>query len=142
MKIQLRRIYELSKKFSPPKRNLQQGRIADDGDATSAELSVNHRDPNDVSVKELEYYNDVWGFLEPEDLLFYLHPVLHLGGDLINPPPYASNFLDRFDSLLPVIAVSLNRKQAVELSNILMPAIPDLSLKSYPNIWTFCVKVH
>jgi len=66
----------LSRRFAPPLINLRDGRIADDyGEQESAKIVINHQLPADVTDEELDYYQDVWAFLDAPSLLFYFHPV-------------------------------------------------------------------
>jgi len=70
-------IYILSEKFSPPKIDLRKAQILDDyGDDSHAKLIVSHKKPGDVKREEFDYYGWVYPFMEPEDLLFYLYPML------------------------------------------------------------------
>lgn len=69
-------VYDLSSRYGPPGTNLRQARIRDyHGDASFAPRPVRHRHPEDVSREDLEYYHDVFAFMEFRDLLFYLYPV-------------------------------------------------------------------
>lgn len=69
------RVYDLSERNGPPRINLRQGQIRDDyGDDTWATLPISHREPRDVTRKELDHYPWVYCFLEFRDLLFYLYP--------------------------------------------------------------------
>ena len=66
----------ISARFGPPSMTLRDGRIQDDyGSESCAKLVVNHRTTVDVTDEELEYYQDVYTFLTPDSLLFYLAPV-------------------------------------------------------------------
>ena len=70
-------IYNLSCKFAPPKVDLRKAQILDDyGDESYAKLIVNHKKPGDVKREEFDYYGWVYPFMEPEDLIFYLYPIL------------------------------------------------------------------
>ena len=70
-------IYNLSKKFSPFKIDLRKVQILDDyGDESYAKLVVNHKKPDDVKREEFDYYGWVYPFVELEDLLFYLYPIV------------------------------------------------------------------
>ena len=69
-------LYALSKRYSPPTVNLQQGKILDDhGIETYAKLTIDHEMPENVSRDELNYYPHVYAFLKAEDLLFYFYPI-------------------------------------------------------------------
>lgn len=71
-------IYKLAKKFSPPKVDLRKAQILDDyGDETYAKLIVRHVNPEDVKRNEFDYYVWVYPFMEPEDLIFYLYPMIN-----------------------------------------------------------------
>ena len=71
-------IYKLSKKFAPPKVDLRKAQILDDyGDESFSKLFVSHINPEDVKRKEFDYYISVYSFMEPEDLIFYLYPMLN-----------------------------------------------------------------
>ena len=68
----------ISQKHSPPRMDLREGRLMDaHGDENYAQLPINHCTQMDVSHAELEYYNDVFAFMDAHDLLFYLYPVLN-----------------------------------------------------------------
>ena len=70
-------IYNLSAKFAPPKVDLRKAKILDDyGDESHAKLIVNHKKPDDVKREEFDYYGWIYPFMEPEDLIFYLYPML------------------------------------------------------------------
>ena len=70
-------IYNLSDKFAPPTIDLRKAQILDDyGDESYAKIIVNHKKPDDVKRKEFDYYGWVYPFMEPEDLIFYLYPIL------------------------------------------------------------------
>ena len=70
-------IYNLSGKFAPPKVDLRKAQILDDyGDESYAKLIVSHKKPDDVKREEFDYYGWVYPFMEPEDLIFYLYPML------------------------------------------------------------------
>ena len=85
-------LYGLSSKYGPPSIDLKNGRIMDDyGDTSCAKVSVKHKIPEDVSREELDYYHDVYAFLNPEDLIFYLYPMWH---EFKNDP--SLNCIDNF----------------------------------------------
>lgn len=70
------RVYRFSESFGPPRIDLRRARILDDyGDDTWATLPINHKIPNDVTRKELDFYAWVYSFMNFDDLLFYLYPV-------------------------------------------------------------------
>lgn len=70
-------IYNLSKRFSPPKVDLRKAKILDDyGDEKYSKLQINHKKPDDVNREALEYYGWVYPFVEPEDLIFYLYAII------------------------------------------------------------------
>lgn len=70
-------IYDLSKSFGPPEINLRDAQIIDDyGDDSFARLQIEHKNPEDVSLDEINYYGGVYAFLKPKDLIFYLYPLL------------------------------------------------------------------
>ena len=70
-------IYNLSDKYAPPKVDLRKAQILDDyGDESYAKIIVNHNKPDDVKREELDYYGWVYPFMESEDLIFYLYPML------------------------------------------------------------------
>lgn len=70
-------IYGLSKRFSPPEVDLRKARILDDyGDDRFATLPVSHQKPDDVKREEFDYYGWCYPFMGPEDLLFYLYPIM------------------------------------------------------------------
>jgi len=48
----------------------------DYGDESHAKLLISHENPNEVKRAEFDYYAWVYAFLEPEDLLFYLYPMV------------------------------------------------------------------
>ena len=71
-------IYKLSDKYAPPKIDLRKAQILDDyGDESYAKLIVNHLNPDNVKREEFDYYGWVYPFMEPEDLIFYLYPILN-----------------------------------------------------------------
>ena len=104
---------QISERFSPPRINLRDGRILDDyGDTRSAELPIAHRYVGDVKANELDKYNDVWPFLNAEDLLFYLYPVLK---DFDSNPQceHIDRYLYSLDSEWSVVEALLGKSDAV-----------------------------
>jgi hypothetical protein len=107
-----RDLYRLSKKFAPPEIDLRRGRILDDGGSDKyATVLLKHRDPTEVSVPELEYYHDVWLFLTPRDLIFYLYSVLRLDRIQGKRLVYLERWLDTVDRRLEEILLILNASQ-------------------------------
>jgi len=75
--MEYKEIYKLSEKYSPPKVDLRKAKIRDDyGDDRYSKLNIHHKKPSDVTRVEFDYYGWVYSFMEPEDLLFYLYPML------------------------------------------------------------------
>lgn len=71
------RVHALSKKFGPPRIDLRKAEILDSyGDESYATRPIHHRVPEDVSREDLDFYGWVYAFMEFEDLLFYLYPVI------------------------------------------------------------------
>ena len=69
-------VYNLSKKYSPPKVNLRDAMIMDSyGDETYAKRSIQHSKPEDVTREDFDYYGWVYPFMKFEDLLYYLYPI-------------------------------------------------------------------
>jgi len=70
-------VYDLSKRYSPPKINLRDAEILDGcGDGSHATHSIDHRIPENVSRVDLDAYGwGVYSFMEFRDLLFYFYPV-------------------------------------------------------------------
>ena len=101
-------IYRLSESFSPPKVDLRKAKILDDyGDDRYAKLIIHHKKPTDVTREEFDYYGWIYPFMEPEDLIFYLYPMLieykkDKGIDCIDSFMYS---LDReINNLLPKLS--------------------------------------
>ncbi|PHS26416.1 MAG: hypothetical protein COA83_03425 [Methylophaga sp.] len=66
-------IYNLSKRFSPPKVDLRKAQILDDyGDDSFAKMPVKHNSPDDVRREEFDYYGWVYPFVEAEDRTWYI----------------------------------------------------------------------
>lgn len=87
------RVYELSKRYGPPKVDLREAEILDSyGSEAQAKVAVEHRVPEDVTREQLDYYGGVYAFVEETDLLFYLYPVAKAFADDLN--------LDCIDSFL------------------------------------------
>ena len=69
-------VYSLSKRYGPPNINLRDAEIEDSyGDETYATRPINHQVPEDVTKEDLDFYPQVYAFMEFRDLLFYLYPV-------------------------------------------------------------------
>ena len=130
--------YSLSKQFAPPKVDLRQGRILDDsGDGRNAQHHLKHRDPSDVSLRDLEYYFDVWGFLDPSDLIFYLHSVLRFAQGVENTPVYYERWSETLDSRLNQIVEDLTNVQIEQLRTALVDAISQQELEFLQNLSDF-----
>lgn len=77
----MKSLLDISKRFSPPTCDLRCGRLCDDhGSTTAAQLLIFHRLPRDVKKEHFEYYQDVFNFLSPNDILFYLWPMFEIYG--------------------------------------------------------------
>ena len=116
-------IYNLSKKYSPPKVNLRQAQILDDyGDDTYAKLLVNHDSPDKVKREEFDYYGWVYPFMEPEDLLFYLYAMVI---------EYENNKeLDSIDSFMYSMDREINK-----LQKSLTEGEKEMLIKAFKVIW-------
>jgi hypothetical protein len=69
-------VYELSKKFGPPKIDLRKAEIIDSyEDESYATRPIDHRIPEDVSRGDFDFYQEVFYTMGFEDLLFYLYPI-------------------------------------------------------------------
>ena len=103
-------IFNLSKKFSPPKVDIREAKILDDyGDDTYAKIPINHNNPDDVKDEELDYYGWVYPFVEPEDLLFYLYTMVI---------EYEKNKdLDSIDSFMYSMDREINKLQKTLIDN-------------------------
>ena len=135
----MREAYELSKQFAPPSVDLRMGRLLDDhGDAQNATVSLTHRDPYDVTSRQLEYYYDVWGFLSGNDILFYLFPVIRFLDSANEPPVYFDRWLAAMAFRLDDIVGILNNSQAERLRLVLAASILPSELDAYPVIREFC----
>jgi hypothetical protein len=110
-------IYNLSMKFGPPKIDLRKAQILDDyGDESYAELAVNHKKPNDVKREEFDYYGWVYSFMAPEDLLFYLYPiVIEYSKD--KEIDCIDSFMYSMDRELPKLQEKLNNDDKLALEN-------------------------
>lgn len=70
-------IYELSYKYRNPQINLRDARILDDyGDEEYATRLLNHRLPEYVVREDFDFYGWVYAFMNFDDLLFYIYPML------------------------------------------------------------------
>src|SRR5688572_15595751 len=104
-------LYLISKRFAPPACDLRCGRICDDhGSTSSAQLSIAHRDPNDVQPEHLEYYHDVFHFLSPPDIIFYIFPVFRFYSD-IDADIVLSNFISALIRYSPEIQSLLDSSE-------------------------------
>ncbi|MFK8027657.1 MAG: hypothetical protein AB8C40_06305 [Gammaproteobacteria bacterium] len=69
-------VYEMSRKYAPPKINLRDAEIMDSfGDESHAKRAIKHLLPTDVSREDFDYYGWVYPFMEFKDLLFYFYPI-------------------------------------------------------------------
>jgi len=116
-------IYNLSRKYSPPKVDLRCAKILDDyGNNTYAKLTLNHSSPDKVKREEFDYYGWVYPFMEQEDLLFYLYAMVI---------EYENNTeLDSIDSFM----YSMDR-EIVELQKILTDDEKQTLIKAFKLIW-------
>ena len=70
-------IYNFSKKFAPPKTTLKSAEIMSEwGKSTLEDRVIDHSDPKNVTREEIEFYTMIYAFLEFEDFLFYLYPMI------------------------------------------------------------------
>ena len=129
--------YAIAKKFAPPAVDLRAGRIADDGDERLAKRPIRHRDPYDVSCADLEYYFDVWGFLTPEDLLFYSYPVARFLGQTGQTPVYYERWVEALNSRLEQVINLLNPEQLLEFRSELFALIPPDELPHFKQLAEF-----
>jgi len=112
--------YKLSKSFSPPRCDLRRARLIDDcGRPKHAQVPVAHRDPYDVSESQLDYYCDVWGFVDPPDLLFYAFAICRFTSQHSEPPIYFERWIETVDGRLPVLVECCSAKQLAELKALL-----------------------
>ena len=113
-------VYSLSKSFSPPQVDLREARLIDDHGATqNSAVTVRHRDPNDVSASELEYYFDVWGFMTPGDLLFYAYPLTRFNCGDGEPPLYFERWFETVDDKLDSVLQLCSDAQRATLRALL-----------------------
>ena len=129
-------LFVLSERFGPPVVNLRQGRILDDhGSECCAPIEVDHRKPTDVTRKELEAYSDVWVFLKPRDLLFYLHPVAteFCKNTSLN---CIDHFMYTFNDALPELQELLTKEE----QNVLKMAFEEIWEAGgiYEADWDYC----
>lgn len=70
--------YELSIKYAPPKINMRDAKILDYyGDDSYCTHIVNHKNPDDVTLKDhLKYGLDCWAFMDGKSLLFYFYTII------------------------------------------------------------------
>lgn len=121
-------ILEISRQFAPPPTDLQAGRVADDyGKTDHAALFIDHHDPAAVTQEELEYYLDVWYYLDTRSLLFYLYPVLRAvaAGKGDN---FADYYFRNVSIWWPLIKKDLSDQQIMEVHR----ALRDL-FEHYPD---------
>ena len=130
--------YSLAKQFAPPNVDLRYGRLADDhGDKRQAQRAVKHRDPYDVSLADLEYYFDVWRYLEPTDLLFYSYAVLRFLQSDQRLPVYFERWIEVLDCQLPVILELLSEEQRLEFRLMLVKTVPSKELEYFKRLNDF-----
>ena len=133
-------IYKLSDKFAPPKVNLREAQILDDyGDESYAKIIVNHKKPDDVKREELDYYGWVYPFMEPEDLIFYLYPLLieykeDRGIDCID------SFMYSMDREISNLLAKL-REEEIEVLKIALKEIWKFGSKDNLNDWYQCENI-
>ena len=85
----LQEISKLSSKHAPPRTDLRQARIKDDwGSTNGASVELKHKKPDDVTIEHFEAYCDVFGYIHPTDLLFYLYPVIR---ETIDDPEFVGS---------------------------------------------------
>jgi len=97
------RIKRFSAHYGPPKVDLRKARIRDCwGGEKGAQVHLSHKKPEDVTREHLKEYHDVFSFVEKEDLLFYLCPIIRNlieGGSDIWLDNYLYNLDESFESL-------------------------------------------
>ena len=112
--------YKFSKSFAPPTLTLRDARLLDDrGDEANSQVPVKHRDPYDVTERELGHYFDVWGFLPPEDVLFYAFAVFRFTSPSSELPLYLERWLGTVDSRLDIFIQQCSSAQVSELRDCL-----------------------
>jgi hypothetical protein len=95
------RVYSLSKRYGPPEINLRDAELLDSfGDESYATRPIDHKVPENVSRKDLDFYGWVYAFMGFRDLLFYLYAVA-LEYEKDNRMDCVDGFMDSLDRLLP-----------------------------------------
>jgi hypothetical protein len=138
--MQYKDIYKLSNKFSPPKIDLRKAQILDDyGDESYAKLIVHHEKPDDVKREEFDYYGWVYPFMEPEDLIFYLYPMLieYKKDKVID---CIDSFMYSMDREIGNLAPKLSNEE-VEVLKIALKEIWNIGSNDDLNDWYQCENI-
>ncbi len=112
----LSKLYEFSKSFGPPKKDLRFARIADDwGDDKYAKMPILHKFPEDVTIEELNYYPPGWAFMDIDSVLFYAFSVFKYHGDPANKEFSSQNGNENFFYFLDRHIDILVKKESIEV---------------------------
>lgn len=111
------RIRALSASYGPPVVDLREGLIRDDwGHENNATRPISHAVPEDVSLEDLEFYQDhVFSYLESTDLLFYLWPIWRWFREHANLDALDS-FLGALDQRTRALRRTLSKEERLTVS--------------------------
>lgn len=105
--------HRIASRFAPPRINLRDGRILDDyGRDDCAAIPITHTSVDDVLEIELQYYQDVFTFLEAPDLLFYSFAILQKCKTSVDPH-YLSSFFYAMDYRWPDVVNIISTEEAI-----------------------------